>query len=141
MNKALCQAGLKSFRNLDELRSELGRLCSTVKLNLDKVETLEDSTYSILFYNYAVYLYANKQYSKCFKIVDKLYYQFNELLEAALLRHISLIFVELLVQKRQVSRKYVQLRIKISQPNKNIACFRIKAYATNNLNRLKTKAG
>jgi hypothetical protein len=103
MNKLLCQSGMKNFRNLDEFHDELSRLGSNVKLNLDKVETLEDSTYSILFYNYAVYLYANKQYSKCFKIIDKLYYQFNELLDAALLRQINLIFIELLVQKRQVN--------------------------------------
>jgi mannose-6-phosphate isomerase class I len=103
MNKLLCESAMNGFRNLDELKSELERLSATVKLGLDRLETLEDSHYAILFYNYAVYLYLNKQYSKCFKIVDKLYYQFNELLDARLLRHISLIFIELLVQKRQVT--------------------------------------
>lgn len=70
---------------------------------MTKLETLEDLQHSIIFYNYAIILYYNKQYSECFKIIDKLYYQFNELLDENLFREINFIFVDLLIQLRKVS--------------------------------------
>ena len=69
---------------------------------MDKTETLDDSNFAFLFYNYAVYLYFKKQYSKSLRIIDKLYYQFNELLDVKLLKNVSLIHADLLVQLRQV---------------------------------------
>ena len=105
MNKSLCELGLSEFQALDEFRQQLASGCSSHKFDLDRPENLEDASFSILFYNQAVCFYLDRQYSKCIKIIDKLYYQFNELLDGKLMRKVSLMFVDLLLQQRQVNFK------------------------------------
>lgn len=73
-----------------------------VKLDLDKLESLDDANNAGLFFNYACYLYLTRDYWKCFKIVDKLYSQFRELLEPKLVRQVSILFADLLIHLRQV---------------------------------------
>lgn len=63
---------------------------------------MEDLQHSIIFYNYAVFLYYKKQYSDCYKIIDKLYYQFNELLDDKLFRELNFIFVDILIHLKKV---------------------------------------
>lgn len=74
-----------------------------MKLELDKLETLEDAPHSILFFNYAILLYYDKQYTECFRIVEKIYYHFSELLDERLFQEINFLLIELLIQLRQVN--------------------------------------
>ena len=75
-----------------------------MKLNFDKLETLEESQNVIYFYNYALLLYLNKQYGQCLQIVEKVYNQFMELIDERLCRQITILLIELLIQTHQVNK-------------------------------------
>lgn len=70
-----------------------------------KFETFEDLQHSFIFYNYSILLYYNKQYSDAFKIIDKLYYQFKELLDEKLFKETSFVFVDILIKLKKVILK------------------------------------
>jgi hypothetical protein len=103
MNKALCEFLLNDAKSMDEFKQELNKICTLQKLNFNKLKTLEDAQNCNLFFNYALTLYFNRQYSQCFKIIDKLYYQFSELVDEQLARKIHFLFVDLLIQMKQVT--------------------------------------
>lgn len=102
-NRALCSLANSNYSNLDDFKRELDTICSRVKLELGKLESLEDAPHSSLFFNYAILLYYNKQYTDCFRIVEKIYYHFSELLDERLFYDVNFLLVELLIQLRQVN--------------------------------------
>ncbi|CAF0738487.1 unnamed protein product [Brachionus calyciflorus] len=110
MNKSLCDLAISNFENLNEFKQDLNRICSQIKLDLSEPDTLEDLQHSFIFYNYSILLYYNKQYSSAFKIIDKLYYQFSELLDEKLFKEINFIFIDILIRLKKPLKALVLLQ-------------------------------
>ena len=72
------------------------------KVDLSRVETLDEPQHCILFYNYAVLLFVARQYSTCARIVSALHEQFAKLLDDKLAVEIGMLYAELLLLTRQV---------------------------------------
>jgi hypothetical protein len=72
---------------------------------LSRVDTLDEPQHCILFYNYAVLLfYTRRQYSTCVRILHKLHDQFADLLDDKLAAEIGMLYAELLIITRQVTK-------------------------------------
>ncbi len=74
-------------------------------VDLNNLETLDDEQVCILFYNYAVLLHFEQQYSSSFDIIEKLYHEYSEynLLDINLCQKINILYLELLIILRRVN--------------------------------------
>jgi hypothetical protein len=102
MNKALCELALTHYKDIDNFEQELKNSCSQKKLDLKKLDTLDNSENCCLFYNYALLLYFNRKYSQCYKVINKIYNRFGEFLDDKLFREINFLYVRLLIHLKQV---------------------------------------
>jgi hypothetical protein len=73
-----------------------------INVNMKNLDSLNDSPYYILFYNYALLLYFKRQYDDAFKIVERLNNQYSDVVDESLSRQINFLYAELLIQLRQV---------------------------------------
>lgn len=76
----------------------------SIKINIDisQADNIEDLQHSFVFFNYAILLYYNKQYSDAYRIIEKLYKQFNELLDEKLFRELCFVYIDILIKLKKV---------------------------------------
>ncbi|XP_022179168.1 CCR4-NOT transcription complex subunit 10-like [Myzus persicae] len=94
LNKAIVEFYDNGLCTADKFHKSLVDVCNQVELNLEPLDSLKDVENCIYYYNYAVFLYHLKHFTKALAMIDKVY-ALIESLEESLAHKVCLLIVQL----------------------------------------------
>ncbi|XP_025205222.1 CCR4-NOT transcription complex subunit 10 [Melanaphis sacchari] len=100
LNKAIVEFYESGLCTADKFQKSFIDVCKQVELNLELLDSLEDVENCIYYYNYAVFLYHLKHYTKALAMINKVY-SFIESLEESLAHKVCLLIVQLNIDTKK----------------------------------------
>lgn len=93
-NKYVTEYFKSDLCKTDHFRNNMNVVCNQAKINMEKLEQLEDVEHCIIYYNQAVLLYHLKDHHTALKIMNKVF-TFIEPMEESLAHRVCLLLIEL----------------------------------------------
>ncbi|KAL5239288.1 hypothetical protein ACI65C_006698 [Semiaphis heraclei] len=100
LNKAIVEFYKNGLCTADKFQKSFIDVCKRVELNLELLDSLEDVENCIYYYNYAVFLYHLKHYTKALAMINKVF-EFIESLEESLAHKVCLLIVQLHIDTKK----------------------------------------